>query len=98
MHGISKTPHSHHCVIAMQSSSSPLGHGTIVLCGYVPAIAVVLPDFSGESLRHIPVAILNYVGSFTMASCALMAVSKMVHSWYYCRFDSVIGADVRVLE
>ena len=82
----------------MQSSSAPLGHGTIALCGYVPVIGVVLPDFSGESLRHIPVAILNYIGCLTMASCALMAASKMVHSWYHCRFDSVIGADVRVPE
>ena len=70
----------------------------ISLCGYVPVIGVVLPDFSGELLRHIPVAIHYFVGSSTMASCAFMAVSKMVHSWYYCRFDSAIGADVRVPE
>ena len=84
--------------IAMQSLSESFRDGKIALSGYVPVCGVGLPDFSMESLRHIPGAIVNYVGSLSMAYCALLAASKMVHSWYHCRFDEVIGGDGHVAE
>ena len=60
--------------------------------------SVVLLDFSVESLRYNSVAILNYVGSLTMASEALLAASKMGQSRNHCRFDEEFGDDGRECE
>ena len=57
--------------------------------GAQPAAPVAaLPDFSGEMLRHIPVAILTYLGCFSLDWYAFVAACKMAHRWYFCRFDA----------
>ena len=75
--------------MSMRSPSAPIGHGTVAPSEDVPVVGAALPDFSGESLRHIPVAIYNYLGCFSpdFDLYAFMAASKMAHSWYHDRFD-----------
>ena len=84
--------------VAMQSLSGSFGDGKIIRSGYVPACGARIPDFCMESLRHIPVAIISYIGTLSMSSCALFAASKMVHSWYHCKVDDDIGDDGRECE
>ena len=60
--------------------------------------SVVLLDFVVELLRYNSVAILNHVGSLTMASEALLAASKMGQSRNQCRFDEEFGDDGRECE
>ena len=75
--------------MSMRSPSAPIGHGTVAPSEDVPVVGAAVPDFSGESLRHIPVAIYNYLGCFSPDLYAFMAASKMAHSWYNTtdRFD-----------
>ena len=69
----------------------------ILLTPHLPAAPVAaLPDFSGEMLRHIPCAILNYLGCFSLDWYAFVAACKMASqksagtrrlraSWYFCK-------------
>ena len=60
----------------------------ILLTPHLPAAPVAaLPDFSGEMLRHIPCAILNYLGCFSLDWYAFVAACKMAHRWSNSRFD-----------
>ena len=57
-------------------------------CGAQPAAPVAaLPDSSEDTLRHIPCAILNYLGSSSLDWYAFVAACKMAHRWCHCRFD-----------
>ena len=65
---------SHHSSMSMRSPSAPIGHGTVAPSEDVLVVGAALPDFSGDSLRQIPVAILNYLGCSSPDWYALLSI------------------------